>query len=144
MRREWPDEVAQLVVEDNSDARAIIKLVHQLLRNPRNAAGLSNDLIEVLPLTKTRGSPHFATKAEAYCLQVADICAFIIRGHLTKHKHSEPLYRAIRPMILEPLDLEYLTSGPVFSVSSPYRPARKAGSLWLITPPWSGNSKALP
>ena len=58
MRREWPDEVAQLVVEDNSDARAIIKLVHQLLRNPRNAAGLSNDLIEVLPLTKIRG---FAT-----------------------------------------------------------------------------------
>jgi Protein of unknown function (DUF3800) len=123
MRQKWPDEVAQLVVEDNSDARLIIKLVHQILRNPRIATAVTNAIVEVLPLTKIRGSPHFATKAESHCLQLADTCAFVVRGHLTKHPHNPVLYRAIRSMILEPLDLEYLTDGPAVTVS----------------PPWSGN-----
>jgi hypothetical protein len=81
MRDIWPAEIAQLVAEDNDQARAIIKRSHEVVRHPKwieqnNFDGLGR----LLPLKKIRGAVHFARKAESSLLQLADVCAFFIRG----------------------------------------------------------------
>src|ERR1700722_20191961 len=62
----WPSEIAQLVAEDNDQARSIIKRAHEVIRNPKwieqnNFEGLGS----LLPLKKIRGAVHFANKVES-------------------------------------------------------------------------------
>jgi hypothetical protein len=119
IRKRWADEVVQIVAEDNDKVRVRIKDVHQMLRNPTKVSGgpiIPNDL---LPLRKIRNSVHFASKQESYPLQLADICAFTIRGHLSGHPHNPPLYKKIKPMIML-LKEEELYRGPHVTASPPY------------------------
>lgn len=97
----WPSEIAQLVAKDNDQARSIIKRAHEVIRNPKwieqnNFEGLGS----LLPLKKIRGAVHFANKAESSLLQLADVCAFFIRGYLSGHKHAYPFYRRLRKLML--------------------------------------------
>ncbi|MFZ2065266.1 MAG: DUF3800 domain-containing protein [Xanthobacteraceae bacterium] len=95
MRAKWPAEVAQIIAEDNAQVRALVKGAVQKFRYPSEGEGelIANN---VLPLQSIRGSVHFAEKVESRPLQLADICAFVIRAHLTKNKHIGPLYQRIR------------------------------------------------
>ena len=99
MRAKWPKEVAQMVAEDNDQVRSMLKGTHEIFRDPSKADG---QLIphNVLPLKKIRGSVHFASKTESKPLQLADLCAFVIRGHLAKHPKNAPIYRRIRSKML--------------------------------------------
>ena len=49
--------------------------------------------IEYLPLTHIRDTVHWAGKKESPLLQLADTCAFVIRGHLNDRR---PLYSKLR------------------------------------------------
>jgi Protein of unknown function (DUF3800) len=127
MRIKWKHEVAQMFAEDNDQVRQIVKGVHSILRNPSQEEGklIPNN---ILPLIKIRGSVHFATKSESAPLQLADLCAFIIRGHLNRHKDNGPLYEKIKPMLLLlPPDEVYV--GPLITASPPYRPVWRARPL---------------
>jgi len=111
MREVWPNEIAQLVAEDNTDARAIIKRGHEVIRHPlwlkQNNIGLGT-----LSLQRIRGSVQFATKSETYPLQLADICAFLIRGFFAKNKGTYPLYRMLRKwMLLLPTEETWPAAG---------------------------------
>ena len=99
MRAKWPKEVAQVVAEDNDQVRTMLKGTHEIFREPSKANGglIPNN---VLPLRKIRGSVHFASKAESKPLQLADLCAFVIRGHLAGHPKNPPLYRRIKSKML--------------------------------------------
>jgi hypothetical protein len=97
----WPTEVAQLVAEDNDQARAIIKRAHEVIRHPKwiEQNGFEG-LGHLLPLKKIRGAVHFASKAESSQLQLADLCAFFIRGYLAGNPRVNPFYRKLREMML--------------------------------------------
>ena len=99
MRAKWPKEVAQVVAEDNDQVRTMLKGTHEIFREPSKADGklVPNS---VLPLRKIRGSVHFASKAESKPLQLADLCAFVIRGHLSRHPKNAPLYRRLKSKML--------------------------------------------
>jgi len=99
MRLKWPNEVAQMVAEDNDQVRALVKGTHENFRDPSKVDGqiVPNT---ILPLRKIRGSVHFANKAESKPLQLADLCAFVIRGHLARHPRGEQLFDRVRLMIL--------------------------------------------
>jgi hypothetical protein len=99
MREAWPDEVAQLVAEDNDQARAVIRDAHAFLRSPRDLArqGVHSEL---LPLRKIRNSVHFAEKSESQALQLADVCTFFVRGRLSGHPHATRFYEAFRPWLV--------------------------------------------
>jgi hypothetical protein len=51
-------------------------------------------------LKKIRGAVHFASKAESSQLQLADLCAFFIRGYLAGNPRVNPFYRKLREMML--------------------------------------------
>ena len=80
----------------NDQARTMIKRSHEVIRHPRwpeqNNIGISS-----LPLTRIRGSVQFATKSESGPLQLADACAFFIRGHLSGHPDAYQFYKKLRP-----------------------------------------------
>jgi hypothetical protein len=102
MREVWPDEIAQLVAEDNDHAQATVRSVHASYRNPRDPMYSEIDH-ELLPHQRIRGSVQFAGKSESRPLQVADMCAFFIRGHLNGRSNAERFYdRLKRRMIVLP------------------------------------------
>jgi hypothetical protein len=57
---------------------------------------------EIFPLKKIRDTLHFAKKDESRHLQLADLCSFVTRGHLTKHPHN--------PRFFEPLKGNFILS----------------------------------
>jgi hypothetical protein len=99
MREVWPEEVAQMVAEDNDQVRALVKGTHEHFRDPSRIDGQITPT-DMLPLKKIRGSVHFANKMESKPLQLADLCAFVIRGHLASHPQSGPLFAQIKPMMM--------------------------------------------
>jgi hypothetical protein len=97
MRAIWPDVVAQMVAEDNHNSRAAIKGTVKLFRTPSQIAKHS----DVLPLQRIRGSVQFAEKDESAPLQLADICAFLIRRRFWKHDElSKRFYDKLKPWML--------------------------------------------
>jgi hypothetical protein len=118
MRAKWPTEVAQMVAEDNDQVRTLVKGAHENFRDPSRTEGIIPN--DILPLRKIRGSVHFADKAESKPLQLADLCAFVIRGHLARHPHNGPLYERIKLMMLT-VPNEEVYRGPKITVSPPYR-----------------------
>jgi hypothetical protein len=97
MRLVWPDEISQLVAEDNTDARVAIKGSYALLRNPTSEMRKS----ELVPLQKIKGPVLFADKAESRPLQLADTCAFLIKRRLQKDDEKiQRFYSKLLPMML--------------------------------------------
>jgi hypothetical protein len=121
MRECFSSEVAQIVAEDNDQARKMIKNVHDGFRYPQRLEGIIRNTL--LPLRHIRGSVHFADKNESAPLQIADLCAFIIRGYLSKkHPLNARLYRRIRPMMMRYADHEGNYCGPTITTWPPYVP----------------------
>jgi hypothetical protein len=99
MRQLWKEEVALLIAEDRDRVKAQIKEMQLFLQNPKKIILLEKDA-DCLPLVKIRDTVHFAKKRESKALQIADICAFVLRGHLSGHPKNKPLYAALRPWML--------------------------------------------
>jgi len=107
-----PSEVATLVAENNDNAHKAIKLIHAFLKdkNPHvKLVHLSSYLKEIggsyLPISKIVDTVHFASKNEAILLQIADVCAFIVRCFLEKKPHAEDFLNAFTdntPSLLAP------------------------------------------
>jgi uncharacterized protein DUF3800 len=100
MRSIWALEVAQVIAEDNSDARQAIKGTVQLLKDPARiaAAGIESQL---LPLERIRNSVQFAEKPESKPLQLADVCACLIRRRYSNHDaRSARFYNKLKPWML--------------------------------------------
>jgi hypothetical protein len=119
MREIYPDEVAQIVAEDNDQVRKMLKGVHEGFRYPERMPGIQ--LNNILPLRKIRGSVHFANKDESGPLQLADLCAFIIRGRLAqKHPRNGRLYNRIKPMMFRFATENENYHGPTITTWPPY------------------------
>ena len=53
------------------------------------------NLVEEVTLQRIRGPVHYAYKEESRPLQLADTCAFFIRGNLCGHWRAEQFYREL-------------------------------------------------
>jgi hypothetical protein len=99
MRMISPKEVALIIAEDRDRVKTQIKEMQRFLQNPKRVAHLQKDE-DCLPLTRIRDTVHFAKKQESVALQLADMCAFVIRGYLSGHPMNKPFYEAIHPLML--------------------------------------------
>jgi hypothetical protein len=101
----------------------------KIFLDPSIADGQLHENAKVLlPLRKIRGAVHFASKSESKALQLADVCAFLIRGHYAKHPHNWPLYRRIR-RALALIPYKDVHIEPEIRVATPYIFSRKPGPL---------------
>jgi hypothetical protein len=64
---------------------------------------------------------HFADKRESAPLQLADLCAFVIRGRLSRHPKGDRLYNHIKSMMFKFADADENYRGPLIGVSPPYQ-----------------------
>lgn len=92
LERFAPSELATVIHEDGTRAKPMIKATLRILRDEEflKKEGLSNLQDHGLPLKRIIDTVHFAEKADAPGLQLADLCAFIF-GRGLKHLHT-PAY----------------------------------------------------
>ncbi|PYK26210.1 MAG: hypothetical protein DME59_08270 [Verrucomicrobia bacterium] len=106
--RGWaaPFELATLTVEDNTETKATVKVMHDAFRGvghpgllkwakqyPQDVEGTA----DFLPLRKIVDGVHFVGKSGAFLLQLADACAWIIRCYLEEKPGMEGLLSAFVP-----------------------------------------------
>ncbi len=118
MRAYYPLEVAQIVAEDNDQVRKMLKGVHDGFRFPEKSPGIWPN--NILPLRSIRGSVHFASKDKSGPLQLADLCAFVIRGYLSGHPRSGRLYNRLKSMMFMSARKDENYCGPKITAHPPY------------------------
>ncbi|MDE0150567.1 MAG: DUF3800 domain-containing protein [Rhodospirillaceae bacterium] len=98
LRDIWPDEIALLIAEDRPEVKKVVRDVQLWAQNKTlSRRGWHR---KYLPLRHIRDTVHWAEKKQSPLLQLADICAFVIRGHLINHPHNPPLYDKLSPMMV--------------------------------------------
>jgi hypothetical protein len=101
-RTSFPLEYTLVIAEDLPKIRRMVKRVQASLQG-RDPGVFPPQLLEKffeLPYTHIRNTVHFAAKAESPLLQIADTCAFIVRGAFVRHRHNPPLLERLLPAIL--------------------------------------------
>lgn len=105
--RGWalPIELATLTVEDNTETKRTVSLMHDAFRDVAHPAisnwaksyAVNTDSTDFFPLTKVVDGVHFVGKSGAFLLQLADACAWIIRRYLEEKPGIEELLEAFVP-----------------------------------------------
>ena len=135
LREDTPhDEIAHLAVEDCDRMRRFLDRVYERVKNdPRTLElgvhyeniredGKPPRAVAKLSVSKIMDGPHFVTKARSPMLQLADMCAFVFRRHLSGQSHSE---RLIEALLRIPAIARETFQCP--SSMAIYRPAKKRG-----------------
>lgn len=105
-------EVAMLVVENTRQTQAGIKLIHKGISR---ASTIEYEFLppdDVLTVEYIVDTVHFASKDESALLQIADMCAFIIKRQMTGKADTRAFFEALRPHLVhgEELDASALES----------------------------------
>lgn len=101
MRTRAPEgEVALLVYEDNERFRRRIREIHNHFRRPEYFRGTERG--DLIPLTRIVDTAHFAQKLDTSILQIADLCAFVIRRKLAGKPDADRFYDAFKSQVLFP------------------------------------------
>lgn len=100
MRENYPDEVCQLIAEDNTQSRSLIREAHSFMANKENVPGLPDEIRGLLPFQHIVHGTFFAEKGEASGLQIADACAFSIRRHLEGRADAAEYYDLLIPALI--------------------------------------------
>ncbi|MEP0313236.1 DUF3800 domain-containing protein [Hyphomonas sp.] len=100
MRRRAENEITLLIAEDRDHVRETVKGLHALLQHPDAREILNAPEAHFVPFVHIRDTVHFAKKAESRLLQLADICTFVIRGHLSGHPQNPRLYDVLEPCLI--------------------------------------------
>jgi len=95
----WLDEVAQVVAENREEVQETVSDLHHLLRSEKEVAALGPPAGR-FPLVKVRGGAQFAAKRDFPALQIADVCAFVIRGIINDRREYAPFYNLLHPVML--------------------------------------------
>lgn len=94
-RSRFRSEVISVVVEDIPNIRRHVKGVHRAYKDRIEPSNL-------LPFRRIIDTVHFAEKNDCSLLQLADLCAFVIRNRLVGRKDIMPIYEELLPQIVIP------------------------------------------
>jgi hypothetical protein len=98
-----PDEIATLIVENNTDTQRDIKSAYNAMKG-KNLKSERERFIwdflrrrhpESLPIRRVIDVPHMVQKHEASLLQIADACAMVIRHCLEERTNAQPFINAL-------------------------------------------------
>ena len=93
----WPNENTLLIAEDLQEMKAMLRAVQAVLRSQK---ALASFVPGARPIKHIRDTVHFAGKADSRLLQLADICAYVIRGTISGYKPHWPYHDAIAPQMI--------------------------------------------
>jgi hypothetical protein len=101
-----PKELATVVYENNPQAKQFVKQMHNRLNDP-NYLTLDDRLNgnawgRYTPFRRVIDTAHFVEKSEAKMLQLADLCAFVIKRRMMGKADSVPLMESIEKLLSHP------------------------------------------
>jgi hypothetical protein len=111
MRKETQNENCLLVVENNDDAREMIKDVHRYHQDKKIEAVIDDRTKIHFPLRKIKEDPLFQPKKATSPLVLADFCAYIFKKYLMKNQHYQPYLDKFIPNLIS-FDPEWLERRP--------------------------------
>jgi hypothetical protein len=91
------DEVASIIVEDNPSLRSHVKTMQMMLQDERGMSGYHAHVRDALWLTRIMGEPHFEKKSALSLLQLADVCAFVLKRLCLGKPEIERFMAPLRP-----------------------------------------------
>lgn len=100
LRELWPDETAELVAENRSEVEESLHGVHLSLRSRHWFEQEWEAPPPEFPFTKIRGAIKFAAKRDEVALQIADVCAYVIRAACEDSLDHAPFYNRLQPLML--------------------------------------------
>jgi hypothetical protein len=95
LRRQADDEICLMVVEDNEQARTLIRETQ--VYNQRPNTNLPEDMRGVLPLKRIMEDPLFQRKRRSSVLQLADFCAYVVKRRLMSDRRYDRFFGAFSP-----------------------------------------------
>lgn len=96
MQRVTKDETVMLIAEDAKRMKTALKVIHSGYADRYAETGTGAKLFHSTRIVETL---HFAGKSESMPLQIADVCAFVIKRHLMDKEDSDGYYDLLRPHI---------------------------------------------
>lgn len=104
-RHSHPSTNVLITYENNHQARELVKEMHKMLQDPTNLAKVTDPedlarLTKVIPLKRVIDSARFAEKSEEPLLQLADVCAYIIKRRLMRREDSMRFLNRIMSQLL--------------------------------------------
>jgi hypothetical protein len=100
MQRKAPDEVATIVMENNDQARKLIKHMYAFVRNPANKHLLETTTLGPLAPEHIVDDVHFTEKRRTSPLQIADAAAFCIKRHLMGAADSDRFWFPLKSRLV--------------------------------------------
>ena len=89
MRANAPNEVCMLVVEDNQQARNLIKETHTYHQNNLGGRFADPEIAQHFPFRRIKEDPLFQQKKKSSILQVADFYAYVFKRYLMEDLRYE-------------------------------------------------------
>jgi hypothetical protein len=94
-------EVAIVILENTDRVKVHIKLVTRIFKSEQLlAAAQITNRQGLLPLKHIIDTPHFAAKSESPLLQLADLCAFILRRGLAGKSMPERFFQLVMSIVM--------------------------------------------
>jgi hypothetical protein len=100
MRKNTSGENCMLVVENNDEAKAVIRNTNQWHQSKKVTAVLDEFSKKLLPLRKIRQDPLFQDKRPSNALIVADFCAYVFKRVLMKDQRYDRFFEPIRKRVI--------------------------------------------
>lgn len=100
MRRNASNEICLMIVEDNDQARQLIRDTQRFHQDPKLAKTLDEHSRVHFPFRKIKEDPLFQPKRPTSPLQIADFCAYAYKRYLNKDQKIKPFMSAIWPLVI--------------------------------------------
>lgn len=97
MRKNAPTEVCMLIVEDNHQARLLMKQTHIYHQDRSQIQFIDEEISECFPLRKIKEDPLFQNKKKGSILQVADFFAYTFKRFLMNDQRYIRFIRGNQP-----------------------------------------------
>jgi hypothetical protein len=101
-----PDEVAEMIMENNADTRDHLKIMQRMLadKNQRNAFLTRPEMKKTFDFSRIMWPVRFEEKGdETSALQIVDACAWAIRRRLAGDPDSDRFYDLLAPKLINKL-----------------------------------------
>lgn len=100
MRQNASNEICLMIVEDNEQARRLIKETQRFHQRKDGAWAIDPNLHQHFPLRKIKEDPLFQPKRGNSPLQIADFCAFVHKRILNQDHYYDKYEDAIWPYVV--------------------------------------------
>lgn len=99
LRQQSKDEICMMVVEDNDQARKLIRETQNENQN-RHLEVTNEELRGLLPFKRIMEDPLFQPKRRSSVLQLADFCAYVCKRRFMRTRHYDRFFDVLAPWIV--------------------------------------------